>query len=151
MPRPDVFSERKSSSMMTMGKRNFMGPGPVQSRISCANAGPRGAGRARAMSAAAGMERRELWGDSPPMAMKNVGPVHRRCSAGAAQRPGAGVPGGGRTLATTIAAAQTRRPTPSGVRRRRPPGRFFSADITAASASIQPLRAAAQRTAASTR
>jgi hypothetical protein len=24
MPRPDVFSERKSSSMMTMGKRNFM-------------------------------------------------------------------------------------------------------------------------------
>ena len=25
MPRPDVFSERKSSSMMTMGKRNFIG------------------------------------------------------------------------------------------------------------------------------
>ena len=24
MPRPEVFSERKSSSMMTMGKRNFM-------------------------------------------------------------------------------------------------------------------------------
>ncbi len=24
MPRPDVFSERKSSSMMTMGKRNFI-------------------------------------------------------------------------------------------------------------------------------
>src|SRR4051794_16213245 len=24
MPRPDVFSERKSSSMMTIGKRNFM-------------------------------------------------------------------------------------------------------------------------------
>jgi hypothetical protein len=24
MPSPEVFSERKSSSMMTMGKRNFM-------------------------------------------------------------------------------------------------------------------------------
>jgi hypothetical protein len=24
MPKPEVFSERKSSSMMTMGKRNFM-------------------------------------------------------------------------------------------------------------------------------
>ena len=25
MPSPDVFSERKSSSMMTIGKRNFIG------------------------------------------------------------------------------------------------------------------------------
>jgi len=25
MPKPEVFSERKSSSMMTIGKRNFMG------------------------------------------------------------------------------------------------------------------------------
>jgi hypothetical protein len=28
MPEPEMFSERKSSSMMTTGKRNFMGDSP---------------------------------------------------------------------------------------------------------------------------
>jgi hypothetical protein len=29
IPRPEVFSERKSSSMMMMGKRNFMAQPPA--------------------------------------------------------------------------------------------------------------------------
>ncbi len=32
MPSPDVFSERKSSSMMTIGKRNFMARGSPSGR-----------------------------------------------------------------------------------------------------------------------
>src|SRR5450830_2095978 len=34
MPRPDVFSERKSSSMMTIGKRNFMDSSKAKCRAS---------------------------------------------------------------------------------------------------------------------
>jgi hypothetical protein len=44
MPMPDVFSERKSSSMMTIGKRNF---------IDSSNAKRRGSGQPRQREATA--------------------------------------------------------------------------------------------------
>src|SRR5579862_319207 len=53
MPRPDAFSERKSSSMMTMGKRNFMGQHSWDKGL--AGAPPARGGRRR--------ERRALWDD----------------------------------------------------------------------------------------
>ena len=123
MPSPEVFSERKSSSMMTMGKRNFM---------------QRSCGLSRAAEEMGRIVRR------PARRMCGVRPAgkpaERAASALApAQQTGARPPQSSLGVRDDDGARPARAsPSPSGVRRRRPQGRFFSAAMTAASTSIQP-------------
>src|SRR5689334_6619046 len=90
IPSPEAFSERKSSSMMTTGKRNFMKQGSSKGHARGARRAYRRAGRSTA-----GRARRELSGESPVMATSGVErglrDRYRRCSgatrgAGHAQR-----------------------------------------------------------------
>src|ERR1700680_4575424 len=118
MPSPEVFSERKSSSMMTTGKRNFMGPLTSPVIHYCMNAGP----QTRRNRVQAARRRRR---DGKARIMGRFAPRgYEKCVA--------------ETLATPPAPAATRSPSPTGVRKRRPMGRFFSAAISAASNSIHP-------------